>query len=99
MKLKILLPKLSLLYENAKKSFNECILNKDNDFLRDEINIPIEDIILIEKDIKFVFSQKFFDRYIIEVCLLLFAENKEIGKYLYFENENNEGIDDSLVFY
>jgi hypothetical protein len=29
------------LYLRAKHSFNECVLNPDNDFLKDEINISV----------------------------------------------------------
>lgn len=99
MKLEYLVPDLSLFYIKAKESFKECIRNKENEFLRDEINIPLEEIVAIEKDIKIVFFQKSFDHYLVEVNLLLFDGNKEIGKYLYLENEREGDIEDSLVFY
>ncbi|MBK5722310.1 hypothetical protein JGH11_15655 [Dysgonomonas sp. Marseille-P4677] len=99
MKFESLAPDLSLLYIKAKRSFKECISNKDNEFLKDEINIPLEDIIVIEENIKIIFTQKGFNHYLIEVSLLLFDTNKEIGKYIYSENEKQEDIEDSLVFY
>ena len=99
MKFESSVPDLSLLYNKAKESFKECIRNKDNEFLKNEVSISLEDIVVIEESIKIVFSQKFFNRYLVEVSLLLFDGNKEIGKYLYFENEREEDIDDSLVFH
>lgn len=88
-----------LLYDKAKKKFDECINDEDNKFLKDEINIPLIEIIIIEKNIKIVFSELDFEQYLFEVSLILFDGHKEIGKYLYIENERGETIDDSLVFY
>ena len=89
----------SLLYIKAKESFNECIRNKDNEFLKAEINMPLDDIIVIENDIKIVFSKRRFEQYKFEVSLLLFDGSEETGKYLYIENSNEEDVDDSLIFY
>jgi hypothetical protein len=90
---------LSLYYTKAKESLKECIQNEENEFLRDELSIPFNDILVIEKDIKIVFSKRAFVEYKIEVCLLLFEGNKEVGKYIYIENDKKEGVDDSLVLY
>ena len=90
---------LSLFYYKAKRSFEQCIQDSDNDFLKNEINIPVEEIIVVEKNIKIVFSRRAFESYLIEVSLSLFEVDKEIGRYLYVENDKKEGIDDSLVFY
>ncbi len=89
----------SLFYNKAKESFADCIQNKDNAFLRDEVNIPLEDIVVTEKDIKIVFQKRVFDEYIIEVRLLLLEDSRSIGEYVYTENDKREWIDDSLVFY
>lgn len=99
MKFESLTPDLSLLYIKAKESFKECIRNEDNEFLKDEVNIPLEDIAVVEESIKIVFFQKIFDSYLFEVTLLLFDGNQEIGKYSYSENERKENIEDNLVFY
>ncbi|MCS3557624.1 MULTISPECIES: hypothetical protein [unclassified Sphingobacterium] len=90
---------LSLLYRKAKESFEWCIQSDENEFLKDELSMSFDDIVLIEKDIKIVFSKRVFEEYNIEVCLLLSAGNIEVGKYLYIENDKNEGIDDSLILY
>ncbi|MEN5195518.1 MULTISPECIES: hypothetical protein [Sphingobacterium] len=90
---------LSLLYHKAKESFEQCIQNDANQFLKDELSMPFDDIVLIEKDIKIVFSKRVFEEYNIEVCLLLYAGNNEVGRYLYIENDKNQAIDDSLVLY
>ena len=90
---------LSSLCNRAKKSFEKCIQNKDNAFLREEVNIPLEDIQVVEQDIKIVFYKRTFTEQKFEVRLLLFEGSIEIGNYLYIENNKKEGIDDSLVFY
>ena len=89
----------SLLYENAKNSFKECIRNKDNAFLVEEVNISLNEIVIKEKDIKIVFHKRDFTKQTFEVSLLLFDRSLEIGKYLYVENEVKQAVDDSLVFY
>lgn len=88
---------LCLLYNKAKQNFEECI--NDNQFLKDEVSISLNEIIIIEKDIKIVFSQRDFEQYLFEVSLILSDGQKEIGRYLYIENEKEEVIDDYLVFH
>ena len=63
------------------------------------MNIPLEDIQVVEQDIKIVFYKRTFTEQKFEVRLLLFEGSIEIGNYLYIENNKKEGIDDSLVFY
>ena len=38
---------LSLLYHKAKESFEWCIQSDENEFLKDELDIPIDDIVII----------------------------------------------------
>lgn len=38
---------LSLLYHKAKESFEQCIQNDANQFLKDELSMPFDDIVLI----------------------------------------------------
>lgn len=90
---------LSLQYHKAKESFEKCIRNDENEFLKDELSTHFGDIVLIEKDIKIVFSKRVFEQYSIEVCLLLSVGNNEVGRYQYNENHKNEAIDDSLILY
>ncbi len=90
---------LPLLYGKAKKSFDECIRNKDNGFLQNEVELLLNEIVVVEQDIKVVFYKMNFNNYIIEVTLLLFNGSQEIGKYLYVEDHFKHAIDDSLVFY
>lgn len=99
MKFKSIESDFSLLYNKAKEGFDECIRNKDNEFLKDELSIPLDDIVVAEKDIKIVFSKRAFEECIVEVCLVLFEGSKEIGKYTYITNDKKEMVDDSLVFY
>lgn len=90
---------LLLLYNRAKYKLEECIKDEENEFLIDELNLALQEIVIVEKDIKIVFYQRDFEQYLFEVNLVLLDGQKEIGRYLYFENEKHEAIDDSLVFY
>lgn len=88
------------LYLKAKLSFKECILNPDNDYLKDEINIQINEITLIEDSIHLEFSKHEIDKFVIEVKLQLISpDNHLLGKYSYYEDEKEIPLDDNLVFY
>lgn len=90
---------LAFIYNKAKMKYKECINYKDNTFLKDEVNIPLEFILLREKDIKIVFSQNAAYNYLLEVTLELYDGDEKIGQYIYSENEIGDEIDDILVFY
>lgn len=87
------------LYNKAKQKYKDCINNKDNNFLESEINVPLESVSLIEKEIKIVFSRHVFNNMFFHVSLALFAAEREIGLYIYIENQDGSEMDDSLVFY
>ncbi len=86
-------------YNKAKESFIKCIKNPDNQFLKEEIEIPLDVIRVFEKNINVVLSEKTFNNPIFEISLSLFDEFKEIGIYVYIENDKGVCIDDSLIFY
>ncbi|ETZ22307.1 hypothetical protein [Pedobacter sp. V48] len=90
---------LKNLYSKAKLAFNKCILNPDNGYLKDENNIPINDIILMEDFVCVKFLKYEIDTFVIEVKLQLISPDKRlIGKYFYYENETGAPVDDSLIF-
>ncbi len=99
MKIENIQQELLLLYNRAKQKFKHCVNDEDNIFLKDEISVSLHEIIIIEKDIRVIFSKRDFEQYLLEVSLILFDGQKEIGKYLYVENDKEEMIDDSVVFY
>lgn len=90
---------LDLLYNKAKESYNECIDLKDNEFLQQEVDIPLKSIIPKETNVKVVISAEIPESFTREVCLTLYANSKVIGEYVYIENEKGDAIDDSLIFY
>ncbi len=94
-----LTPQFSLLYLKAREHLDVSVQNKDNSFLREELSIPWEKVRVIDHEIKIVFSKSDFTRFILEVSLLLLDGNQPIGRYQYFQNEHEDGIDDRLVFY
>lgn len=87
------------LYLKAKLSFNECILNPDNDHLNNEINTSISEITLKEDFIRLQFFEHETEQFMIEVKLkLISADNNLIGSYSYYENEERTPLDDFLIF-
>jgi hypothetical protein len=90
---------LELLYSKAKENYIICINHTENEFLKKEVNVSLNSVLLRETDIKIVFSQEIADMYQLEVCLTIYADNQAIGKYVYIENKRGEAIEDSLVFY
>ena len=90
---------LKNLYLKAKLAFNKCMLNPDNGYLKDEINTPINDIILMEDFVCVKFLKYEIDTFVIKVKLQLISpDNRLIGKYFYYENETGDPVDDSLIF-
>lgn len=87
------------LYLKANLFFNKCILNPDNDYLKDEFDIQMDEIILVEDYIRVQFFKYDIDKFIIEVKLVLISkDNHVIGRYFYYEDEKRIPLDDSLVF-
>lgn len=87
------------LYLKAKLSFNKCILNPDNDYLKDEIDVQMDEIILVEDFIRVQFFKYDVDKFVIEVKLVLISkDSRVIGRYFYYEDEKKIPLDDSLVF-
>lgn len=90
---------LDVQYSKAKAAFEQCITNPDNEYLNEEIDIPISEIITKNESVKIQFSGSNKNHYIVETLLLLLTPNDEkIGYYCYHENENEEAVDDYLVF-
>ena len=90
---------LDVQYSKAKAAFEYCVTDKDNEFLNEEINISISEIITKNESVKIQFSGSDKSHYIVETLLLLFTPNdKKFGYYCYHENENEEVVDDYLVF-
>ena len=91
---------LKLLYDKAIRNYHDCLIKVDNAFLRDELSIPLESIILKFSNIKIVFSQTDIENYVFETTISLWDYNdKYIGKYVYIEDGNGNEVDDKLVFF
>lgn len=99
MKIEINKNDLSLLFARAKKGFEGCIKEKDNHFLQDEISIPLDDILLLEDEIKIVFKPNITHEYLIYVNLLLCENDTMIGRYKLLIHSEEGEIDDFLTFY
>ena len=90
---------LDVQYSKAKTTFEECIADPDSDFLNEEIDIPISEIITKNESVKIQFFGSDKKHYIVETLLLLFTPNDEkIGYYCLHEDENEEVVDTYLVF-
>lgn len=87
------------MYRKANKSFNSCILDKNNDYLLEELKTPLENVELRNYSVQFIFNSLEFKNFTIETTIQLYIENEIIGKYSYIEGSQGSFIDDVLVFY
>src|SRR5688572_23069643 len=88
-----------VMYSKAKAAFEKCITTDGNRFLNEEIDIPVSEIITKNELIRIKFFGNNKNHYIVEARLLLFSQSDEkIGYYCYHEDENEEVVDDYLVF-
>lgn len=90
---------LKQMYSKAKVAFQKCIKDPENEFLKSEIDIPLNSITTKEEYINIKYEKNDSYRYIIKIKIQLMSpENKVIGNYTYYENEDGVSVDDSLVF-
>ncbi|RFS18007.1 hypothetical protein [Emticicia sp. C21] len=89
------------LYNKAIQGYMLCINNKENEFLKDEIGVPLESIQAYKRDIKIVFSKNFEHDHKFEATLnlSLSPSKNEIGRYTYVKDLSEEFRDEFLVFY
>lgn len=67
--------------------------------MKDEINAPLESIVIEENDVKIVFSKKNTFEYVFGVNFKLsLTDNNQIGRYTYIQDGQGEMIDEVLVF-
>lgn len=88
-------------YLKCKTAFQDCISNKENDFLKEEIETPINDLVLHNDQITLLFKSENNDDFIIDIKIKLINSdlNKQIGYYKYQENMEGEYLDEFLVFF
>ena len=90
---------LTHIYLRAKTSFIQCITNEENRFLRDEVEVPLESLILKEDYIIVKYQELNISKYHIEAKLNIVTDGGGVlGRYHYYENEQGEQFDDVLVF-
>ncbi|SNR16238.1 hypothetical protein [Tenacibaculum jejuense] len=89
---------LELKYSKAKNAFEKCINYEENEYLSDEIGFSVKDIIVKYDSVKIEYS------YSSGICLtsikvlLLSEKNERIGTFTLVEDDNEDIIDDILVF-
>jgi hypothetical protein len=89
---------LDVQYSKAKVGFEAFITNEGNE-LNEQIDISVSEIITKNESVRIQFSGSDKNHYLIETLLLLFTpSNEKIGYYCYHEDENEEAVDDYLVF-
>ena len=90
---------LDVQFSKAKAAFEECINNPEDEYLSEEIDIPVSEIITKNESVKIQFSENDKNHYVVETLLLLFTPSDEkIGYYCLHEDEDEEVVDDYLVF-
>jgi len=90
---------LKQIYSKANAAFIECITCRENEFLRDEIDIPIDLITTKEEFVRVQFYKSEVNVFVIEANIQLLApDGKLIGTYSYYEDETGSPVDDRLTF-
>ncbi|GAB3909932.1 hypothetical protein [Mucilaginibacter boryungensis] len=90
---------LNNLYNKAREMYRKCLQNNDNGYLKEDILIPLEQIEIKNSSIKIVFSQEINERCSWEINLTLWNKSVIIGRYMYFEDDQGNALDDTLVFF
>lgn len=98
--MKAAIESFSDLFVRGRTSFHQCIFNPDNDQLKNELDIGLDEIVLKEDFISFRFDSFEVDLYVVIVSFRLYSpDGHYVGKYEYHQNGQNVFIDDKLVFY
>lgn len=95
MQMKLSKEKFDSLYEKARKSLFTCIHDEENEFLREEVGVPWESVVVIDGEVKVTF----FETRTVIVYLQLYVAGEQIGEYTYCEDEKGVPQDDSFVLY
>jgi hypothetical protein len=91
---------LAFFFEKAKDAYFVCVSPPDNAYLNDEVSGQLDLIEFIQSEVKVKFFLDEPSKFVFEVTLLLYITPGEIiGKYIYWENEMHESVDDMLVFF
>ncbi len=85
-------------YTTACQKYHECLRRKDNSFLQDEVNFPIEAMEVKKSNIKMVFGEG-VSQCSFEIELALLYQDKIVGKYTYMQDRDGNGLEDMLVFF
>ncbi|NSL88331.1 hypothetical protein ECE50_015945 [Chitinophaga sp. Mgbs1] len=99
MSIEITETELISLYNKAKENFSACIHAEENEFLKEEAGGSLASVTVKESDINIVLSPGIPEKYTLEICLILYSSDKIIGKYIFYEDDKGNSIDDSLILY
>ena len=87
-------------YKLATKSFERCISYEENNFLSDEVDFDLSKAKIIKEKVLFEFSELDSKKYKVEIILNIFDPSgiNKVGRYHYYMNQDNQEIDDKLVW-
>lgn len=85
-------------FKRAIDSYHSCIEQEENSCLFKQIAISATDTQLELDSIKFLYNDMRSANYVIEVRLNLLSKELNVGYYALILNEENEALDDYLVF-
>ncbi len=91
---------LEHLFLKCKASYQACINVEGNEYLSDDIEVSINDLILQDDSVKFFIDSEEYGESIIDVRVNLFSRKlkKYLGYYRYIESLDGKPLDDYLVF-
>lgn len=87
-------------YKMAFNGFKKCISNDENMFLKNEVDFELDQLKTKDEKVLFEFSNLNSKDYIVEIVIGIFDPDlrNKIGSYHFYTNQNNERVDDKLVW-
>ncbi|RKE55308.1 hypothetical protein [Sphingobacterium detergens] len=85
-------------FKRAIDSYHSCIELEENSCLFNEIAKSASDVQLERDSIKFLYNDMRSENYVIEIRLNLLSKESNVGYYALILNEENQELDDYLVF-
>jgi len=85
-------------FKRSIDSYHSCIQNEENRYLFREIGLSHRDVQPKKDAIKILYNDSRSAYYVIEVRLNLWSKQLNVGHYILVLDEENQALDDYLVF-
>lgn len=85
-------------FKHSIDSYHSCIQNEENRYLFREIGLSHSDVQPEKESIRILYNDSRSAYYVIEVRLNLRSKQLNLGHYILILNEENQVLDDYLIF-